>query len=154
MIVDTLDKAGMYALGPRFDKAFAWLADPANAALEPGHYVLETLEDGTEALFVNVQAYETRTSENCPLEHHRAYADIQYLFEGTEAIGYLPLTADTPVKKEFSAENDFGLVEGAGALIPFDKPNTFFVLFPQDAHAPGHRTTAERVKKAVVKVLL
>ncbi len=154
MIVDTLDHAENYNLGPRFKKAFAWLKDPANAALEPGHYVLETAEDGTEVLFVNVQSYETRAPENCPLEHHKAYADIQYLFEGTEAIGYLPLTDDLPVKTPFSTENDFGLVEGKGALIPFDRPNTFFVLFPQDAHAPGHRTTAERVKKAVVKVLL
>lgn len=154
MIVDTLANAGAYALGPRFEKAFAWLRDPANAQLAPGHYVLETAPDGTELLYANVQAYETRTPENCPLEYHRAYADIQFLFEGTEAIGYRPLTADLAETKPYSAENDIGFVAGAGVPVPFATPDTFFVLFPGDAHAPGQRTTAERVRKVIVKVRL
>lgn len=154
MIVDTLANAGSYPLGPRFEKAFAWLRDPANVNLTPGHYVIETAPDGTELIYANVQAYETRTPENCPLEYHRDYADIQYLFEGTEAIGYRPLTADLAEKKPYSKENDIGFVEGTGTAVPFATPDTFFVLFPSDAHAPGQRTMAERVRKVVLKVRL
>ncbi|MDO4527481.1 MAG: YhcH/YjgK/YiaL family protein [bacterium] len=154
MIVDTLDHASNYPLGERFNKAFAWLKDPANTALPPGHYVLEQAADGTELLYANIQEYETRTPENCPLEYHRAYADIQLLTEGCEAIGYRVLTEDLETLKPYDPQNDIGFVKGEGTPIPFEK-NTFFVLFPQDAHAPGKRVpSATRVKKIVVKVKL
>ncbi|MEG1552227.1 MAG: YhcH/YjgK/YiaL family protein [Kiritimatiellia bacterium] len=153
MIVDTLPHAERYALGERFATAFAWLRDPAHALLEPGHYVIQA-ENGVEEIFANVQAYPTRTVENCPLEYHRKYADIQFLFQGNEAIGYRPLTADLAETKPYNADSDIGFVAGTGTPIPFDQPETFFVLFPEDAHAPGQRRTTETVKKVIVKVLL
>lgn len=154
MIIDTLDHADCLNLGPRFAKAFAWLRDPANAALPAGHHVIETAPDGTETLFANIQEYETRAPENCPLEFHRRYADIQFLFQGNEAIGWRPLTPDLAITKPYDEDADIGFVAGAGTPIPFPKDG-FFVLFPQDAHAPGQRTpAATRVKKAIVKVLL
>ena len=157
MIVDTLAHAdALAALGPRFAKAVAWLRDPANAQLPPGHHVIETAPDGTETLFANVQASDTRAPEDCPLEFHRRYADIQFLFQGHEAIGWRPLTPDLPVTKPYADDADIGFVAGEGvALVPFATPDTFILLLPQDAHAPGQRTPqAARVKKAIVKVLL
>lgn len=154
MIIDTLDNAAKLSLGPRFAKAFAWLQDPANAQLPPGHHVIETAPDGTEVLYANIQDYDTRDPKDCALEFHRAYADIQFLFSGNEAIAYTPLTPDMEVTKPYNPEADIGFVAGEGTPIPFPK-NGFFVLFPQDAHAPGQRTpAATHVKKAIVKVLL
>lgn len=154
MIVDTLDQAKQLALGERFARAFAWLEGAVKAPPAPGHHVIETLPDGTEALYANVQDYETRAPEACALEYHRAYADIQFLLEGREAIGWRPLTADLPEKKPYDAAADIGFVAGEGTAIPFPAGG-FFVLFPQDAHAPGMRVPgADRVKKIVVKVLL
>lgn len=154
MIVDTLEHATCYALGERFDKAFAWLKNPANQALPSGHYVIEQAADGTECLYANIQEYETRAPEQCPLEYHRAYADIQLLVSGVEAIGYRVLTDDLETLKPYDPTNDIGFVKGEGTAVPFEK-GTFFVLFPQDAHAPGKRLPgADRVKKIVVKVKL
>ena len=154
MIVDTLNNADTYQLGERFTKAFAWLKDPANTALPAGHYVIEATEDGVETLYANIQEYETRTPEKCPLEYHRAYADIQVLCAGCEAIGYRSLTDELETLKPYDEKNDIGFVKGEGAAIPFEK-DTFFVLFPQDAHAPGKRVPGcDRVKKIVVKVRL
>lgn len=154
MIIDTLENADQLNLGPRFAKAFAWLRDPANANLPAGHHVIEKAEDGTEVLFANIQDYDTRDPKDCALEFHRAYADIQFLFSGNEAIGYRPLTPDLAVTKPYNPEADIGFVAGEGTPIPFPK-NGFFVLLPQDAHAPGQRTPeATHVKKAIVKVLL
>ena len=154
MIVDTLDQAGKLALGERFEKAFAWLAEAVKAPPAVGHHVIEALPDGTEALYANVQEYETRAPEACALEYHRAYADIQFLFEGCEAIGWRPLTADLAETKPYNPEADIGFVAGEGTAIPFPKDG-FFVLFPQDAHAPGMRVPgATKVKKVVLKVLL
>lgn len=154
MIVDTLENVAKLDLGPRFAKAFAWLRDPANAALPAGHHVIETAPDGTETLFANVQEYDTRDPKDCRLEFHRRYADIQFLFEGNEAIGWRPLSDGLPVTQPYSEKDDIGFVAGEGAPVPF-APGVCFVLFPQDAHAPGQRTpAAARVKKAIVKVLL
>lgn len=154
MIIDTIENAEKLCLGERFSKAFAWLKDPANAQLPAGHHVIEQAEDGTELLYANIQEYNTRDPKDCPLEYHRAYADIQFLFEGEEAIGYRPLTADLPELKPYNEEADIGFVGGAGVAIPFSK-NTFFVLFPQDAHAPGQRVPgADKVRKVIVKVRL
>ena len=154
MIIDTLEQAGKLALGERFEKAFTWLAEAVKAPPAAGHYAIETLPDGTEAIFANVQAYETRAPEACPLEYHRAYADIQFLFEGREAIGWRPLSADLAETKPYNPEADIGFVAGEGTAIPFPEGG-FFVLFPQDAHAPGQRVPgADRVKKVIVKVLL
>ena len=154
MIIDTLDQAGKLALGERFEKAFTWLAEAVKAPPAVGHHVIEALPDGTEAIFANVQAYETRAPEACPLEYHRAYADIQFLFEGREAIGWRPLSTDLAETKPYNPEADIGFVAGEGTAIPFPEGG-FFVLFPQDAHAPGQRVPgADRVKKVIVKVLL
>lgn len=154
MIIDTLDQADKLTLGPRFAKAFAWLKDPANAKLPAGHHVIETAPDGTEVLYANIQDYDTRDPKDCRLEFHRRYADIQFLFEGNEAIAYTPLTDALPVTQAYDEGNDIGFVAGEGTPIPFPA-NGFFVLYPQDAHAPGQRTpAATHVRKAIVKVLL
>ncbi len=154
MIIDTLEHADALTLGPRFAKAFDWLKDPTHADLPTGKHVIETAEDGTETLFANIQEYDTRAPEDCPLEYHRKYADIQFLYQGCEAIGYRPLTADLPETKPYHDGNDIGFVGGEGTPIPFTK-DTFFVLFPQDAHAPGQRVPgATRVKKVILKVML
>ena len=154
MIIDTLDQAGTLALRERFPKPLAWLAEAVKAPPAVGHHVIETLPDGTEALYANVQEYETRAPEACALEYHRAYADPQFLFAGCEAIGWRPLTADLAETKPYNPEADIGFVAGEGTAIPFPKDG-FFVLFPQDAHAPGMRVPgATKVKKVVLKVLL
>ena len=119
MIIDTLENAEKLNLGPRFAKAFAWLKNPANAALPAGHHVIETAPDGTETLFANVQEYDTRDPATCRLEFHRRYADIQFLFEGNEAIGWRPLTDDLAVTQPYSEQDDIGFVAGEGTAIPF-----------------------------------
>ena len=154
MIIDTLENAEKLNLGPRFAKALAWWKAPANAGLPAGPQVLGGARDGTETFFGNVQEYDPRDPATCGREFHRRYADIQFLFEGNEAIGWRPLTDDLAVTQPYSEQDDIGFVAGEGTAIPF-VPNGFFVLFPQDAHAPGQRTpAATRVKKAIVKVLL
>lgn len=154
MIVDTLDHAASLPLSERFQRAFAWLQEAVTNPPAPGKHLIETLPDGTPALYANVQAYATRTPENCPLEYHRQYADIQFLLSGSEAIGWRPLTPDLPEKTPYDAANDIGFVLGAGTPVPFPEKG-FFVLFPQDAHAPGMQVPgAERVEKIVIKVLL
>ena len=150
MISDSLSHSSLYAgLQPRFAAAFKFLrALPANPA--DGRHEIEG-----DRLFALVQSYTTTPAAERKLEHHRKYADIQFLFAGEEIIEHSPLeglAVDTP----YNAEKDFGLVrDPAWRSAVVLKPGVFGIYFPDDAHKPGcsiHTPTA--VRKVVVKVLL
>jgi YhcH/YjgK/YiaL family protein len=150
MISDSLAHSERYALlHPRFAAAFSFLrALPANPS--DGRQDI----DG-DRLFALVQSYTTSPAAEHKFEHHRKYADIQFLFAGEEIIEHAPLEeleVDTP----YNAEKDFGLVHGSAfksAVVL--TPGRFGVYFPEDAHKPGcslHAPTP--VRKVVVKILL
>jgi YhcH/YjgK/YiaL family protein len=108
-----------------------------------------------DALFALVQSYTTTPAAERKLEHHRKYADIQFLLVGEEIIEHAPLeglAVDTP----YQAEKDFGLVrDAAGRSAVVLKPGSFGIYFPEDAHKPGcsiHEPAP--VRKVVVKVRL
>ena len=52
----------------------------------PGRYDI----DG-DKVYVLVQEYVSKTIDNCGLEAHRRYADVQYVAEGFEYFGYAGL---------------------------------------------------------------
>lgn len=132
MIIDTLQNAATYApFHPLFAKAFAFLNDPATASLPAGRHDLQ----GSD-LFALVQAYDSRLPENCALETHKTYIDIQFLLSGSEYIGYAPLTPALTEKTPYNPESDIAFFNGIGTPLPLT-PGTFAILYPQDAHAPG-----------------
>jgi len=70
----------------RWAQAFRFLATTDLAALPKGRHEL----DGTN-LYASVDEYLSREPEDCRLEAHRKYADIQYVISGQEQIGITPL---------------------------------------------------------------
>ena len=147
MVIDTLDNCRAYeGLHPRFKAAFDFLLRPDIDALPLGRTAL----DGN-ALFANIQTYETKPAEGGKPEAHRRYIDIQCLLEGEEAIGYAPL-GDVRADAPFDAEKDIGFYSGATSLTRLRR-GLFAVYFPQDAHLPGRLIDRPRtVKKIVVKI--
>ena len=150
MISDTLAFTSLYApVHPRLAAGFAFLQKlPADIA--DGRYEI----DG-DRLFALVQSYTTTPAATRKLEHHRKYADIQFLFAGEEVIEHVPLeglAVDTP----YTGEKDYGLVrDPAVRSTVILRPGSWAIFFPQDAHKPGcalGEPTA--VRKVVVKVLL
>lgn len=136
-------------LSARMRAAFAFLRDADMAQLPLGR----TDIDG-DAVFANVQEYDTVPAEKKHLEAHRRYYDVQYVVAGEEVMQYAPLAGLDPVIP-FDEEADFGLY-----LTP-DTPSTLVmragdvaVLAPEDAHKPGCALGApQHVHKIVVKVL-
>jgi YhcH/YjgK/YiaL family protein len=87
MIVSTLSTCERYyALGEGFKRAFEFLRNNDIRNMEPGRYDI----DG-DKVYVFVQEYVSKTIDNCGLEAHRRYADIQYVAEGFEYFGYVSL---------------------------------------------------------------
>jgi YhcH/YjgK/YiaL family protein len=147
MIIDKLDKAGMYTdMHPLFSKAFGFLQQKDLAKTEEGKYVLEG-----EKLFAMVQEYAPRIFEDCKLEAHRKYIDIQYIISGEEQIG-VALLGDQYSKDGYIAEKDIIFYEGKVSRINM-KPGMFAIFFPDDLHMPGIRMDqSSTVRKVVVKV--
>lgn len=149
MIFDKLINAYAYkALGPRFKAAFEFFESGDVHHLAPGRHEL----DG-DRLFVNVEAYETRTVDMGKWEAHRRYADIQLILSGRERMDYAPIDAVTEVVA-YDPEKDAAFFEGEG--MPLIVEAGMFALFlPHDVHRPNLAPdTPAPVRKAVAKVLL
>jgi len=149
MILDTLENAGTYTnLSVQLKKGFDYLINTDLEALEPGSYKIEERD-----LFALVSEFETKSPDECRPEAHQAYADIQYIVSGREAIGHT-LLVDQEVTTPYTAERDIAFFNAETKPIILE-PGMFAVFFPQDIHQPGMWIDkAEQVKKVVVKVKL
>ena len=112
-----------------------------------GSYVLKEDE-----LIANISGYETKTPEVAKWESHRKYIDLQYIIQGKEKMGLLPLDKAI-LQEEYQSEKDlifFG--EQAGDYFTAT-PDRFFLFFPNDVHRPGLQINdSEQVKKLVIKI--
>lgn len=116
-------------------------------SLEIGKYPIV----GDEA-FAMVMEYQTKKPEDAKWEAHRKYIDLQYIIEGEERMGILPLKlAKNPL--EYDEEKDlifFG--ENDGEFFQAS-PQVFFLFFPTDVHRPSILIEEpEKVKKVVIKI--
>lgn len=149
MIVDTLANRHLYAgLGKRIAAALDLIAAEDFRAQAAGKHEVEGA-----SLFYLVQAYTTKPVEQASWESHRKYLDVQYIVEGTERMGWAPVSS-LRVTKPYDSAGDAALYKGDGAFLTAG-PGTFFLLWPDDAHMPGIAAGSPApVRKVVVKVLL
>ena len=86
-------------------------------------------------------------------EAHRKFLDIQYIVKGSEVMGWAPVEALTPAD-EFNETKDKGMYAGPVDYIRITEGNCY-VVFPEDAHAPGaHLDTPTEYTKLVIKLAL
>lgn len=148
MIIDTLENAAAYeALGPRFAQAFEYLRSGRPATDVAGTHEL----DGGD-LYVNVEQYDSKPIESCRYEAHRKYADVQFVVEGCERMGYAPID-DVVEDQPYSLEKDVAFYNGEGVMLRVPA-GTFTVFLPQDVHMPCIAADGkpEPVRKVVVKI--
>jgi YhcH/YjgK/YiaL family protein len=102
---------------------------------------------------VVVSSGSSKPLEGAVLEAHAKFLDIQYILEGSEVMGWAP-TDSLTLQGEFNQEQDYGLYTGDS--IPVTVPAGYcYVVFPEDAHAPGkHLDTPLNFTKIVVKLAL
>lgn len=149
MITDQLINAGVYqSLPAKIQEGFAYLQKTDLLALEVGRYEI----DG-DKLFVLIQEYTPKSLEAARMEAHRNYADIQYIIEGREQMGYMP-SAGAKERVAYNPEKDIVFFEGNGDLITYEA-GMFALYLPQDGHMPSVGLDGcTKVKKAVVKIKL
>lgn len=148
MICDQLKNYKTYEnLSHAIKKALAYLQTLTPETLPGSRYEL----DG-DRLYAFSSTYETLPASQRKIEAHRNYLDIQYVFSGTEAMGYAPVE-NLRIAEPYRPDVEFYNTQD-DLLIPAPA-GTFMIFYPQDAHRPGC-TWHEKalVTKVVVKIAL
>lgn len=134
-------------LDERIERAVQYITSLPTDNLEVGKYVID------EQFYYTVQEYQTKSVEQCKLESHRKYVDIQLVVEGEEAIDIADVSS-LQLSESYSDEED----------IMFWKPDqnlmrvalyhkSYVVLYPRNAHRGGISLDQScRVKKIVGKI--
>ena len=125
--------------------------DPAFFMDKPPGYSEKIPVRGRD-IFAIHQVYATKPARQVRFESHRAYIDLQYVWEGSEVIAIAPLSGLKAVKP-YHKKDDVALYEYFPATSLVMSPGTLAVLFPSDAHAPClFYKKRGIVSKTVVKV--
>ena len=149
----TLEAQGCHK---RYGKVFEFIRTHNLAAefegMKVGDKKTIVIDDNNKAIF---QVYNTKIHSLAKLEGHRRFADLQYIFEGQEIIGYSDISniVDEP---KYDAKDDIFFTDakkqishavlgaGEGAI-----------LEPTDLHAPCMMIGEAKIaKKIVFKVKL
>lgn len=149
MLTTTIKEADKYDyLGERFQKAFTFLKETDFSALSEGKVEI----DG-DRLFAEVQEYVTRPETECRFESHKKYFDIQYMAEGEEYFGFIPLgELEKDTGYDESRDLEFYKAPAVSGRIHL-KQGDFAIASPDDGHQPRCIGIAPcKVKKIVVKV--
>lgn len=100
----------------------------------------------------------TEAKEKKLPEVHRRYAELQFMAEGTELIGYYPDLGDNQILQDCLEEKDtlyYRENPSAQEDMLLMTPGTYAVFFPEDVHRPFCQVNQpERVKKIVIKIAL
>ena len=108
MIIDKLSNAKLYdGVHPRLKKGLDFLVETDLNSLAVGTYQVEE-----DKVFVMIQEYETKVAEQCRFEAHYQYADIQYVIQGAEKMGYTNIE-ETKVEEEHK-DKDLMFLEATG----------------------------------------
>jgi YhcH/YjgK/YiaL family protein len=147
MIIDKIENAKLYYnLSERIKKSFDYIMQTDLKNLQPSKHEI----DGKN-IFALVSEYETKLESEGKLEAHRKYIDVQYVIEGEELMGYVPL-GNQNILEPYKKENDIIFFKGDKSFTKVSA-GMFAIFFPTDVHMPGicvERKSA--VKKLVIKV--
>ena len=84
--------------------------------------------------FYSIQSYETRPADQCKLESHRKYIDIQIMVEGEESMEVVDISK-LSIKEEYDEEKDvmFWRIPKRMSKSTL-RAGDYIVLYPEDAH--------------------
>ncbi len=147
MIIDKIENSDLYLnVGKRIAKALKYINSTDFSSIEPGKYEIED-----DNIFAIVNEYETKNINDCLLEAHRKFIDIQYIHSGVELIGVASLANQIPTR-EYDESKDCVFFSEETSLVRMTS-GMFAVFFPDDLHMPGVKAdSVSKVKKVVIKV--
>lgn len=142
------EKSNQNELDERVNTAIDFLGKLNPVDIVPGQKY-----EVNEYFYYTLQEYETKLYEECILESHRKYIDIQWIVEGTEELQICDVSC-LALKDEYNEDKDIVIWKPQLNMTRVVlRNNSYIVLYPKVAHMgciavgkPG------RVKKIVGKV--
>ena len=155
-IFGSMEALKKQACGKLFGKVFSFLEETDLEAVfaEVTPSAKKTIEIDGKNVYAIFQEYNTKLHENAKLEGHRKYADVQFIYQGSEIIGMSDLK-DIEVEPDYNEEKDIFFCKSRKLSHVILGAGEGAILYPEDLHAPcmciGEPKT---VKKIVFKVKL
>lgn len=150
MVFDRIEHLGNYLDAERYQK----LA-PILAKINPDTPDGKIEVDG-DNMYISVQSYQALPAEQCRIEAHDRYIDIQSVISGCEGVGIFR-RADLTLKVSYNDQKDVMFFETKGA-VPIARvavyPRYFVKLEPQEAHNPKQQADPNEpwIRKFVIKL--
>lgn len=148
MILSHISDSSRYeSLHPLFKQVFDYIKANDLTKVPAERIVL----DG-DKLFINVADARLIPAETQKLEVHQKYIDIHFPLSGKEIVGWKHLSNLGTSKAPFDTDNDFALYAEEPTTYFTVMPGEFYIVYPEDAHAPiiGEGT----LRKLIVKVMI
>ncbi|MEG1806011.1 MAG: YhcH/YjgK/YiaL family protein [Clostridia bacterium] len=147
MIYDKLNNLNKYFNNNKvMSKLSRFLEDNDVYSFPDGKYKI----DG-DNLFVVLMSYNAKDKNECKLESHEKYIDIQAILSGEEKIEYVK-NDESKSLEPYNEEKDIQFFEGSG--IELNVKESEFVLFmPKECHRPSYNVTPNAIRKMLVKIL-
>lgn len=136
------------AIHPLFAKLFKFVRENDLSKFATQRIVL----DGDD-LFINMVEPEMKRAEDQKLEVHREYIDVHFPLTASEVCGVTHIS-DLRVESDepFNVDDDFAVYSEPARSYFEAHPGDFYIVFPEDAHAPI--IGEGKIKKAIAKVRL
>lgn len=149
MIIANLADCERYeALHPKLKMLFDYVKTHNLLTMPVGRVAIEG-----DNVFVNIDDSLMQPAEERPLEVHRRYMDVQFPLSCAEQFGWKPLSAlTTEPSVPYDAQRDIAFYKEEAQAYVSAQPRQFYILFPEDAHAPI--VGQGPIRKAVGKILL
>jgi len=147
MVLDSIENAALYlSMGDGIARALHYIQNNDFSEVQPGRYQLEG-----DRFVMLVNEYECTNTDECRLEGHRKYIDLQYWEKGSELMGH-DILGNQPVLEPYNEKTDcafYSCIASYSRLLP----GMFVIYYPSDLHTSNSDPLSnERVKKIVFKI--
>lgn len=123
--------------------------------LEPGIPAGRVYLSDDGLTYANVDEYTTKPHDNCRLEAHKKYIDIQIMLDGTEELDFTDIEG-LDVSEPYDAARDVMFFAAPKKVLNkvILSAGKFVLLYPHEAHQPqmAYKNSPADVKKVVVKI--
>lgn len=148
MVLDSIENAARYLnLGEGVAKALQYIQHNDLSQITPGKYEIEE-----EKLVMMVFEFEASNTDECKLEGHRKYLDLQYWVTGSELMGH-DILGSQKILEAYDEQKDCAFYS---CLASYSRltPGMFVIYYPSDLHtAVADPLSTNRVRKIVFKIL-
>ena len=151
MILDHISYRKIYENHhPLFKKAFDFLESIKESDFEPDKFKDNKIEIDGDNCFALIFNGKGKGDSNILLESHQQYIDIQFVFKGSDLMGYSSISECKKIHTPYKPIEDYQLFDELPSTKIAVSENYFVIFYPSDAHAP--LIGENELLKVVVKV--